>query len=100
MLGLESIVHVLRSGVDGATFAFHSQTLASLALAGAASLVASVTATVQRGATYAHALRSLFDALMTDCGGSGAPTTTVDGHLFETWPAFPGVAELLAGVSA
>jgi len=99
VLWLKAIIDVSGRGVDGTTFALDGKTFRSLALARAASLVASVASTIECGATHAHALRMLFDALMTDGGGSGSSTATGDGNLFHAWPTVSGVAQLLARMS-
>jgi len=66
VLGLEAIVDWSWCGVQGTLLPLAALSLSSLALAGAAALVAGMASTIEIDAAYAHALRRLLFALMAD----------------------------------
>jgi hypothetical protein len=76
MLGLEAIIGVTTAGrVEGTGFAALRLALAGLAFARTTAISTLVPTTVQGNATYAHALRGLFHALVAHCGITGTTTT-------------------------
>jgi hypothetical protein len=101
VLCFESLIRMgTTSRVDRPVLPALRLSLACFPLARATPLSAFVSPTVQRYSAYPHAVRWLFNALMTDCGRGRASATTTDVDRLQTGWTLALMASLLACVSA
>ena len=100
MLSLEGVVELVWRGVERTSFPFGGEPLNSLALAGAAALLAGVSPAIEVRAADAPTLRLFQLALMADGGRFVPPAATCDGNGLCACTAVPGMADSRAEMAA
>lgn len=100
VLGFKHIFNRSRCGVKRTLLALAALTLCGFALAGATSLIAAVSATVQQRPANSHALRRLIATLVTDRVRRRTATPTFDADSLLATAACPCMTDLLALVAA
>jgi hypothetical protein len=100
VFSFEHVINGPRCGMQRSLLALDALTLRSLALTSATSLVAGVTATIQRSPANTHALRRLSLALVADRLGRGATTSALNADSLLAVTAVSSMADLFARVTA
>ena len=100
MFGFKAFIDWPRCGMQRPLLALGTLTFRSLALASAASLIASMTATIQRHSAHTHALGRLGLALVADRLRRCATTSALNDDVLLAIAAGSSMADLLAWMTA